>query len=75
MLFGDNLIANAEYFFLPFEINKIVRILLLCIGEDFIAMPLKNFPPDVVTCVLMLCGALTDLTIDTVSTFVMIASP
>jgi len=64
LLFGDSFIANAE----EFEIKKIVRDLLLCIGDDCIAMPLKNFP-DVATCVLMLCGALTDLTIDTVLTF------
>ena len=67
LLFGDNFIANAEEFNLPLEIKKIVRDLLLCIGDDCIAMPEKNYP-DVATCVLM-CGALTDLTIDTVLTF------
>jgi hypothetical protein len=42
----------------------------LFIGDDCIAMPLKNCPDvDTITCVLMLCGALTDLTIDTVLTF------
>ena len=64
LLFDDNFIANAEEFFLPFEIRKIVHDLLLCIGDDCIAM-LKNCP-DVATCLLMLCGALT---IDTVLTF------
>ena len=67
VVFDDNFIANAEEFFLPFEIKKIVHDLLLCIGDDCIAM-LKNCP-DVATCLLMLCGALTDLTIDTVITF------
>ena len=67
LLFDDNFIANAEEIFLPFEIKKIAHDLLLCIGDDCIAM-LKNCP-DVATCLLMLCGALIDLTIDTVLTF------
>ena len=41
----------------PFVIKKIVRDLLLFIGDDCTAMPLKNFPDvDTITCVLMLCG-------------------
>jgi hypothetical protein len=67
LLFHDNFIANAEEFSLPFEIKQIVRDLLLCIGDDCIAM-LQKFP-DVATCLLILCGALPDLTIHTVLTF------
>ena len=34
--FDDNFIANAEEFFLPFEIKKIIHDLLLCIGDAII---------------------------------------
>ena len=46
LLFDDNCIANAEemFFFTVCNIKKIVRDLLLFIGDDCIAMPLKNFP-------------------------------
>ena len=67
LLFDDNFIANAEEFSLPFEIKKIVRDLLLCIGDDCIAKLKKC--PDVATCFFMLCGALPGLTIHTVLTF------